>query len=113
MQRPQIPTPALVRHYIRRFDEGRDGLIDKALLDLFRAFPENVRLEHILLKVLGLNALHSTGIIAVQPVARHILKLDIDARLAQSYAGTGRRDRRDADHGRKDQTLLLVCDEIL
>lgn len=82
-QRPQAPTPALVRQYIRRFDEGRDGLVDKALLELFRAFPENARLEHILLKVLGLNALYSTGIIAVPPVAKHILRLDIDTRLVE------------------------------
>ena len=53
MQRPQTPTPELVRQYIRQFRRGRDGLIDKALLDLFRAFPENVRFEHILFKVLG------------------------------------------------------------
>lgn len=80
---PQTPTPELVRQYIRKFDEGRDGLVDKALLELFRAFPANVRLEHILFKVLGLNSLYSTGIIAVRPIAKHILNLDIDARLAQ------------------------------
>jgi hypothetical protein len=82
----QTPTPALVREYIRRFDEGRDGRVDKALLELFRTFPKNDRWEHILFKVLGLNALYSTGIIAVQPVAKHILSLDIDAKLAEGAA---------------------------
>lgn len=82
-QRPQIPTPALVRQYIRKFDEGRDGIIDRALLDLFRTFPENTRLNHILFKVLGLNSLNSTGNIAVTSAARHIHSLDIDARLAE------------------------------
>ncbi len=82
MDRPQPPTPALVRQYVRKFDDGRDGLIDKALLDLFRAFPENTRFEHILFKVLGLNALDSTGVVEVNPAARHILSLGIDARLA-------------------------------
>jgi len=83
MQRPQMPTPELVRHYVCKFDEGRDGLVDKALLELFRTFPENVRLDHILFKVLGLNSLNSTGNIAVTPVAKHIQSLNIDARLAQ------------------------------
>lgn len=83
MERPQVPTPELVRQYVHKFDDGRDGLIDKALLDLFRAFPENVRFEHILFKVLGLNALDSTGVVAVQPAAKHILALNIDEQLAQ------------------------------
>ena len=82
----QPPTPALVRSYIQRFDEGRDGLVDKALFELFRAFPENTRMEHILFKVLGLNSLYTTGIIAVRPVAKHILSLNIDAKLAAGDA---------------------------
>lgn len=82
MPRPQTPTPELVRQYIRQFDDGRDGIVDKALLELFRTFPENVRLDHILFKVLGLNSLNSTGNIAVTPVAKHIQALNIDARLA-------------------------------
>ncbi len=88
-------------------------MIDKALLDLFRAFPENVRFEHILFKVLGLNALDSTGVIAVQPAARHILSLGIDARLAagdpelvDEIALTPVKDG-------NDQALLRVCDQIL
>jgi hypothetical protein len=82
----QMPTPALVREYIRRFDEGRDGRVDKALLELFRTFPQNDRQEHVLFKVLGLNALYSTGIIAVQSVAKHILSLNIDAKLGEGAA---------------------------
>lgn len=82
----QAPTPALVRAYIQRFDEGRDGLVDKALFELFRTFPENTRTKHILFKVLGLNALYTTGIIAVRPVAKHILSLNIDAKLAAGDA---------------------------
>lgn len=79
----QQPTPELVRQYVRKFDDGGDGVIDRALLDLFHAFPGNTRFESVVLKVLGLNALYSTGIIAVQPAARRIVSLDIDARLAQ------------------------------
>lgn len=82
----QTPTPELVRQYIRKFDEGRDGLVDKALLELFRTFPENTRIEHVLLKVLSFNAFHSVGIIDIHPVARHILSLSIDERLAESSA---------------------------
>jgi hypothetical protein len=82
MQSLQTPTPELVRQYIRKFDDGGDGIIDRALLELFRTFPRNDRFESILFKVLGLNALYSTGIIAVQPVAKHILSLNIDTKLA-------------------------------
>ena len=51
MQRPQIPTPALVSHYVQEFDES--GTIDKDLTELFKRFPENVQLDHVLIKVSG------------------------------------------------------------
>ncbi len=82
-QRPLVPTPDLVRDYIRRFDDSSDGLIDRALATLFQTFPCNDQYEPILFKVLGLNALYNTNIIAVTPVVRHILSLHIDQKLAQ------------------------------
>src|SRR5260221_14332384 len=82
MQRPQIPTPALVSHYIQEFDAG--GTIDKDLTELFRRFPENVQFDHVLIKVSVLNALYSTHIREVFVVARYILGLNIDVKLAQN-----------------------------
>lgn len=81
MQRPQIPTPILVSHYIQKFDS--DGTIDKDLTELFKRFPENVQLDDVLIKVSVLNALYSTHIREVFVVARHILRLNIDPKLAQ------------------------------
>lgn len=82
MQRPDRPTPELVREYVRRFDEGRNGIVDKALLRLFQTFPHNQQTEHVMFKVLGLNALYNTNINAVTPVVKHIVSLDIDPQLA-------------------------------
>lgn len=83
--RPLEPKPELVMQYIRKFDEGDDGHADDALSELFHQYPENTRLEHILLKVTTLNALYSTFIntIDLVPTANHILSLDIDAKLLQ------------------------------
>lgn len=56
---------------------------EEALDELFlRRCPENRSLSDVLLKVATLNTFYSTNIFTVTPVARHILKLDIDSRLA-------------------------------
>ncbi len=83
MERPQTPTPALVRQYIQRFDEGRDGRADKALATLFQTFPGNQQSEHVMFKVLGLNAFHNSKVIGVTAVVKHIVSLNIDEKLAQ------------------------------
>lgn len=81
MLRPQKPTPELVDQYIQEFRLDA-GMVDNTLAELFGHFPANIQIEHILLKVVTLNTLYSTGILAVVPVAEHIQRLHIDAKLA-------------------------------
>lgn len=71
------PTPDLVQSYVRRYDAAQ-GPVDRALAKLFGLFPENTRLEDVLLKVVALNDLYRTGILATYQVAEHIVQLDID-----------------------------------
>jgi hypothetical protein len=82
MPQLQKPTVELVNRYIQKFAEGV-GIFDKALTVLFRTFPENAQLEHVLLKVTALNSLYYTNIWAVTPVAENILRHNIDEKLAQ------------------------------
>lgn len=44
-------------------------------------WPENTKFEHVLLKVTALNAFYSTNIYDTFSVAKHILTIDVDARL--------------------------------
>jgi hypothetical protein len=83
IRRPEEPTPALVRQYVRSFDAGSAGLADRALTELFGAFPENRLYEHVLLKVVALNSLYNTYILNLAPVADHIWRHNIDPKLAQ------------------------------
>ena len=58
---------------------------ERALALLFRKFcPRNTDPEHVLLKVSALNDFYSTNIFDKYSVARHIVKLNIDSRLADS-----------------------------
>jgi len=67
----RIPTSELVRVTCDTFD--RNNLIVKqALSELFSLFVPNTNLPHVLLKVVTLNRLYSTQILAVMDVARHI-----------------------------------------
>jgi hypothetical protein len=83
MERPEKPTPALVSEYVHKFDSGPNGVADRELSKLFRAFPENVEYYPVKFKVLALNDVYKTGIIAVTLVVEHILQLNIDPKLAQ------------------------------
>jgi len=78
------PTPALVREYIRQFEDSeRYYLADQAIIKLFRLIPYNRDLEDILLKLSVINDLYSTGILATFEMAKHIQKLSIDPELAK------------------------------
>jgi hypothetical protein len=74
------PTPARVVSYIQRFDKEEGG-IERTLTKLFRRCPKNTTLEDVLLKVVILNALYHTSIFSAHEVAKHILRLKIDAWL--------------------------------
>lgn len=76
------PTPAAVQAAAEAFDEDEDtGLVDRALTVLFARYPRNDEPEAVLLKTAALNALSSTNVYAVRPLARHILALRIDDAL--------------------------------
>ena len=80
---PLRPAPSLIVQYVQTFDSGPAGVADRSLTVLFRAFPKNDHLEHVLLKVIALNALYGTYIWNASPVAEHILRHKIDEKLAQ------------------------------
>lgn len=82
---PQVPAPSLeqVEHYLCAWDELENYRLQEDALNrlFFSLCPANTDLSDILLKVAVLNDFYSTNIFSVYPVAKHILSLDIDARL--------------------------------
>jgi hypothetical protein len=79
-----IPTVDVVEVECREFDR-ENSLIEEALGQLLKQFPQNVETAHVLLKVLVLNQLYSTRInnIDIEPLAHHIAGLGIDNLFAQ------------------------------
>ena len=67
----EIPTPQTVQHACSRYDE-KHHLAESTLDELFRLFPKNDNLNHVLLKVVAVNALYHTCIFDLEEVARHI-----------------------------------------
>jgi len=80
----QTPTNNLLDEYIDKFNnDERYYLADQAIINLFTKFPENKKLEDILLKISVINDLYSTNIFGTFKMARHIQQLDIDTDLQQ------------------------------
>ena len=80
----QTPTNDLLDKYIDKFNnDERYYPADQAIINLFDAFPENKRIEDILLKLSVINDLYSTNILGTFKMAKHILQLDIDEGLRQ------------------------------
>lgn len=77
------PTAELVRTACEDF-ERENSVTEKALADLFGAYPTNEDASHVLLKVAALNSLYATRILAVLKMAQHIAGLgaELDAALA-------------------------------
>lgn len=80
-----IPSPscALVDEYLKRWNTTADLYEpEKVLRQLFtEAYPTNIAIDEIILKVAALNTVYNTYIYSVYPVAQHILSLGIDERL--------------------------------
>ncbi len=74
------PTPDLVCTYIQQFDQ-QQVTVEAALTKLFQYAPNNIALEDVLLKVVTLNSLYATGILATYTVAEHIHRCKVDADL--------------------------------
>ena len=81
------PSAELVNEACERFDRENE-VVEKALADLFAQYPANTNPSHVLLKVVALNTLYSTRILAVLKVARHIHELGekLDAALEAGSA---------------------------
>ena len=77
------PSPDQVEHYLQAWDALENYHLQEDALDklFFTLCPKNSDLSDILLKVAVLNDFYSTNIFSVYPVAKHILSLNIDARL--------------------------------
>jgi hypothetical protein len=97
-----VPNSDLVREACRQFDHEND-VTETALAELFAAYPANDNPSHILLKVVALNSLYSTRILAVLKLAHFIANLGatLDAALAAgspeavtliAHAGSGGSD---------------------
>jgi len=77
------PNAERVNHACEKFDE-QFKVTENALGELFSLFPVNTDPSHVLLKVVVLNRLYSTQILAVHAVADHIYQIgrEIDDELA-------------------------------
>lgn len=80
-----IPRPCKseVEKYLKRWDSLENYVLqESSLYKLFhKTYPNNNDINDILIKASSLNDFYSTNIFSIFPVAKHILKLDIDKRL--------------------------------
>jgi len=83
----ETPTNELLDKYINQFNnDERYSSADQAIINLFQAFPENKKLEDILLKISVINDLYSTNILGTYKMANHIQQLQIDLDLKSGNA---------------------------
>ena len=68
-----VPTPELVVVACSEFD-SENNLAEGALEELFKQYPSNTNINHVLLKVVAVNTLYRTNIYAVERVAEHIFR---------------------------------------
>jgi len=72
-------SDGLVEEYLDKFEKDKRYFIaDEAIIKLFKSFPENKKIEDILLKISVINDLYSTNIFATFIMAEHIKNLNID-----------------------------------
>ena len=81
----KLPDPSIeqVEHYLAKWDSLEDYHLQEDALDkmFFELCPDNTDILDVLLKASTLNDFYSTNIFKVYPLAKHIVDLDIDARL--------------------------------
>lgn len=84
MRQLLTPDSRLVLEYVAEFESDPSlSAADKGLTRLFCIFPDNDKLDEVLLKVAALNSLYSTNIYAVTAAAQHVVDLHIDDGLSQ------------------------------
>ena len=86
----EIPTPCKeeVKKYLKLWDSLENYVLQESSLDklFFETSPQNTDINDILIKASSLNDFYSTNIFSIFPVAKHILKLNIDERLKNGDA---------------------------
>lgn len=65
------PTPELLKAACQQFD-SENTLVEQTLTELFERYPKNDNSRHVLLKVVAVNSLYRTNILALETVAEHI-----------------------------------------
>lgn len=95
------PTSKAVKAACERFDR-ENALAEQALAELFRQYPRNGDIRHILLKVVAVNALEHTHIFPLDAVARHIHAdiPEIDSALAEGSPEIIQKIAKVAIHGK-------------
>ena len=81
-----VPRPCCeeVQKYLRRWDELENYSLQENALDklFFQTYPNNTDIDDVLIKVSSLNDFYSPNIFSPFKVAKHIISLNIDDRLA-------------------------------
>ena len=81
----EIPKPNKkeIIKYLNLWDSLENYVLQESSLDklFFKTYPENKDINDILIKASSLNDFYSTNIFSIFSVAKHILELNIDARL--------------------------------
>lgn len=81
----EIPTPCKeeVKKYLKLWNSLENYVLQESSLDklFFETYSQNTDINDILIKASSLNDFYSTNIFSIFPVAKHILKLNIDERL--------------------------------
>ena len=75
------PTVSEIEKYAAAFDSNGAGTSYRAIKKLVSAFPKNDDLEDVLIKVTVINALYSTNIKSLLPVAKKIFESKIDKQI--------------------------------
>jgi hypothetical protein len=68
-----LPTPELIEEAVSEFNRACDPT-ENAIRELFGTYPTNDNFNHVLWKVVVLNRLYSTNILAVWDLANHIVE---------------------------------------
>src|SRR5580658_4054259 len=98
----QTPSPKAVKAACEKFDH-ENALIEQSLAELFRQYPRNGDIRHILLKVVAVHSLDHTHIFPLDAVARHIYTdiPEIDSALADGSPEIIEKIAKVAIHGKQ------------
>lgn len=78
------PSPDEVQKYLLKWDNLGSYVVQEEAFDglFMKTYPNNTDIKQVIIKVSTLNDFYSTNIIKVFNVAKHIIDLNIDERLA-------------------------------